>query len=89
MQRETASMQKTLNAHTAIGDDAQQTIISTASCPASLECIRSYYDVRTSGQYPNISTPSCVTTTRVQNTKYPTTPFIGQDNHFVMKDFLM
>jgi len=50
MQRETASTLNALKAHTAIGDDAQQTAICTASCPASPERIRSYHDVRTSGQ---------------------------------------
>jgi len=51
-------------------------VIATVTCPATPECIRSYYDVRSSGQYPNISVPSCVVTTRVQNTRYPTMPFI-------------
>jgi len=60
---------------TAGRDDAPQAGIATTPCPTLPECIRPYYDVRSSGQYPNISVPTCVTTTRIQNTKYPTTPF--------------
>jgi len=75
MQRENASMLNALNSHTASRNDAPQATINTASCPASPERVRSYYDVKSSRQYPNISVPCCIATTRVQNTKYPTTPF--------------
>jgi len=47
---------------------------NTATCPASPEHIRSYYDVISSGQYPNIIVPSSVVTTKIQSTNYPSTP---------------
>jgi len=79
MQRETTSTQNTLRAHTAIRDDAPQPAPKTTSCTASPERIRTYYDVRSSGQYPNISVPSCVATTRVPDTKYPITDYRSLD----------
>jgi len=59
---------------TASRDKIPQAVHMTATCPASPEYVRSYYDVRSSGQYLNISVPSCVATTRIQSTNYPTTP---------------
>jgi len=61
---------------TASRDDIPQgmPMKNTATCPASTERIRLYYDVRSSGKYPNINVPSCVDTTRIQSTNYPTTP---------------
>jgi len=47
---------------------------TTATCPASPEHIRLYYDVRSSRQYPHISVPSCIATTRIQSTNYPSAP---------------
>jgi len=74
MQRKTVSMLEALSSRSASRDDAPQAKDATAPCPATPERIRSYYDVRSSGQYPNISVLSCVATTRVQSRKYPTTP---------------
>jgi len=47
---------------------------TTAPCPATPERIRSYYDVRSSGQYANNYVPSCVATTCVQSTNYHSVP---------------
>jgi len=74
----TASQRGNTSKYTTDRDDAQQSVIATVTCPATPERIRSYYDVRSSGQYPNISVPSCIATTRVQNTRYPTMPFNWQ-----------
>jgi len=76
----TASQRENSSKFTAVRDDAQQAVFTNTCCPVSTECIRSYYDgptssVRSSRQYPNISVPTCVTTAKIQNTKYPTTPF--------------
>jgi len=70
--------------HTASREPTPQAALATATCPATPERNRSYYDVKSSGQYPNITVPSCVATTRIQNTNYPTTPIIGLDNHHLM-----
>jgi len=60
--------------HAASKESTPQAVLVTASCPATPERIRLYYDVKPSGQYPNVNVPSCVATTRIQNTNYPTTP---------------
>jgi len=47
---------------------------TTAPCTATPECIMSYYDVRSPGQYTNNNVPSCVATTLVQSNNYPGIP---------------
>jgi len=75
-----ASQKENASKYTAGRDDVQQAVVTNTCCPVSPERIRSYYDgptssVRSSRQYPNFSVPTCVKTARIQNTKYPTTPF--------------
>jgi len=57
--------------HTTSREPTPQAVLATATCPATPEGIWSYY-VRSSGQYPNISVPSCVVITKIQSTNYPT-----------------
>jgi len=71
----TASQRKNACNNTAGRDAPPQAVITTVTCHTTPERIRSCYDVRSSGPYPNISVPSCVATTRVQDTKNSITPF--------------
>jgi len=75
-QKEIASMPTASKLRTASRCELPQGVPmkNTATCPASPELIRSYYDVRSSGQYPDISVLSCVTNTKIQSTNYPITP---------------
>jgi len=85
----TASQRKNASKYTAGRDDAPKAAIDTVTYPATPERIRSYYDVRSSGQYPNIIVLSCVATTRVQDTKYLITPFNWPRQHLLMMIILM
>jgi len=69
------SQRENTNKHTTDRDDAKQSVITTDTCPATPERIRSYYEVKASKENPNINVPSCVSTTRVQSTRYQITPF--------------
>jgi len=87
IQRESSRKPTASGLHTASRDNIPQAVHMTATCPASPKRIRSYYDVRSSGQNHNISVPSCVATTKIQSTNYPTTPisWLRQpsfDDHF-------
>jgi len=85
----TASQKENARKYTACRDDAPQAVITTVTCLATPERIRSYFDVSSLGQYSNISVSSCVATTRIQNTRYPTTPFNGRDNRLLTMIILM
>jgi len=89
-----ASQNEDASKYTAGRDDAQQAVVINTCCPVSPERFRSYYDgptssVRSSRQYAIFSVPTCVTTARIQNTKYPTTPLIGQNNYLLTMSTLM
>jgi len=77
-QRETVSKTTASNVSTASMSILPQGVHlkTNAPCPATPERIRSYYDVRSSRQCPNINVLS-LTTTRVQSTNYPSMQVVG------------
>jgi len=48
--------------------------MTDSDCPVAPEHIRQKYGINMPRQYPNINVPSCVSTTRIQPTRYLLTP---------------